>query len=638
MKQTADDDKAQKIFWAVALSIITILAYLPAIQCGFIWDDDVYVTQNTLLTAPDGLWRIWFSTNQPSQYFPLVFTTFRLEYSIWGLNPSGYHLTNILLHAANAILLWILLRRLSIPGAWIASAIFALHPVQVESVAWITERKNVLMMLFFLLSLLTWVRFVEESETRRARQFYVLSLLFYALSLFSKTTACTMPAALILILWLKHIPLKAKRLFQVAPYLLLGLAMGILTVWWELNHQRTGQLELGLNPVNRILLASRALWFYISKLILPLHLCFSYPTWKIDENDPGQYLWFLGCLIMAWSIWRWRDSLGRKAVAAVIFFPAMLFPMLGFFSLYTFRFTYVADHYQYVASIGLIALAVGTGCRLAHQYGKAAKAVGTVATACILVMLGTLTWRQIHIYKDLETLWRDTLEKNPNSFLASNNLGCALLNEGNLYEAEALFRRTIKINPTYSPAYYNLGNLLQQQGKINEAISNYRQATEQQMPNPSDLHINWANALAKNREYEEAEAHLRRAIKIKPTYAPAYYNLGNLLQQQGKLNEAISNYRQALELRMPNPYDVHLNLAIALAQNREYEQALKHLNAALRINPDSPQVYYNWGRILQKQGKLDEAIEKWKKALELNPNLTPARQCLNLALKEQNKK
>lgn len=570
MEQTAGCNKAQKIIFAAALAVMTVLAYLPAARCGFIWDDDAYVTENPLLTESDGLWRTWFSTNQPSQYFPLVYTTFRLEHSIWGLNPHGYHITNILLHAANAILVWILLRRLSVPGAWVAAAVFALHPVHVESVAWITERKNVLMTLFFLLSILKWLQFVEESQTRRAWRFYVLSLLFYALALFSKTTACTMPAALILILWIKHIPLKAKRWLQVAPYLLFGLAMGIFTVWFELTHQTTGRLALGLNPVNRTLLAGRALWFYISKLILPLKLCFSYPAWKIDENDPRQYVWLLGCLIMAWSIWRWRDTLGRKAVAAIIFFPATLFPTLGFFSLYTFRYTYVADHYQYVAGIGLIALAVGAGYRLAHRFGKTGKAVATVAAALLLVVLGTLTWRQTHIYKDLETLWRDTLKKNPDSFLASSNLGVLLLDSGSrLYESEM---------------------------------------------------------------------YLRRAVEIDPACPPAYYNLGNLLKLQGKLDEAISSYRQALKLQMPNPFVVHLNLANALTQNGEYKEAVEHLNEALRIKPDSAEAYHNWGLTLMVQGKIDEAIEKWKKALELNPDLAVARHYLILALKEQNKK
>jgi hypothetical protein len=203
-----------------------------------------------------------------------------------------------------------------------------------------------------------------------------------------------MPVVLILILWMKHIPLKAKRLLQVAPYFLLGLAMGILTIWWEQIHQSTARLSLGLTPLDRLLLASRALWFYVSKLILPLQLCFSYPRWKIDANNPLQYVWLFGCLIIAWSIWQFRNQLGRKAVTAVIFFPVMLFPMLGFFSLYTFQYTYVADHYQYVACIGLIALAVGAVCRWTHQYGKAAKSVAAVAVACILLVLGTLTYLQ----------------------------------------------------------------------------------------------------------------------------------------------------------------------------------------------------------------------------------------------------
>jgi tetratricopeptide (TPR) repeat protein len=568
MEQTADYDKTQKIYLAAALALITIFAYLPAAQCGFIWDDDVYVTKNTLLTAPDGLRRMWFSTNQPSQYFPLVYTTFRLERSIWGLNPHGYHITNILLHAANAVLVWLLLRRLSAPGAWVAAAIFALHPVQVESVAWITERKNVLMTLFFLLSLLKWVQFVEENQARRARWLYLLSLFFYALSLLSKTTACTIPAALVLILWFKHIPLKAKRWLQVAPFLLLGLAMGILTVWMELIHQNTGRLDLGLNPVDRVLLAGRALWFYVSKLILPLNLCFSYPRWKFDAANPGQYVWLLGCLIVAWCIWQWRNNLGRKTAAAIIFFPAMLFPMLGFFSLYTFQYTYVADHYQYVACIGLIALAVGAGLRLTYQFGQMQKNVVVVAAAFLLVSLGTLTWRQTHIYKNLETLWQDTLEKNPNSFLASNNLGILLQDKGNLQQAEALLRRTIEIEPGYSPAYYNLGFLL---------------------------------------------------------------------QQQGKLDEAISSYRNALTRLMPNPYEVHLNLAVALAQNKEYEDAEKHIKEALRIKPYSAQAYFNWGRILKEQGKPGQAIEKWEMALKLNPDFSVAQQFINLTLKEQKK-
>src|SRR5256886_4643479 len=195
------------------LAAVTVLAYRPAWNGGFIWDDDDCVTNNELLTAPDGLRRIWFSLDSPSQYFPLVYSTFRIEHALWGLNPAGYHWTNLLLHVANALLVWRLLARLKIPGAWLAGAIFALHPVQVESVAWITERKNVLMGFFFLLALLAWTAFVDQ-RTKRAWLFYGLALVFYALGLLAKTTACTLPAALLLILWLQKKPINWERILQ----------------------------------------------------------------------------------------------------------------------------------------------------------------------------------------------------------------------------------------------------------------------------------------------------------------------------------------------------------------------------------------------------------------------------------------
>jgi tetratricopeptide (TPR) repeat protein len=586
---------------AAVLIIGCLAAYMPAMRAGFIWDDDAYVTKNSLLTAPDGLRRIWFSTDQPSQYFPLVYTTFRIERSIWGLNPAGYHITNILLHIANAILVWILLRRLIVPGAWLAAAIFALHPVNVESVAWITELKNILMMFFFLLSLLAFIRFIDEEKTQRARLFYVLSLLFLSLSLFSKTTACTMPAAAVLVLRIKRIPLKARRWLQIAPYILLSLAMGILTVWWELTHQNTGRLALGLNPVNRMLLASRALLFYAGKLFLPLNLTFSYPKWTIDETNPISYVWLLVCLAAALCVWRYADSLGRKAVAAIIFFPAMLFPMLGFFSLYTFRYTYVADHYQYLAGIGLITLAVGAGCHLANRFGRLGQNMGLVAAVLILGVLGILTWQQSHIYKDPETLWLDTLKKNPDSYLAHNNLGLLLKDKGKIDGAFSHYYEALRIEPEFAEAHNNLAKLFREQGKL-----------------------------------EEAEAHLRRAIETDPGYSITYFNLGILLQQQGKLDEAINQYQKALQ--GTDLLGAHMNLAVILGQRGKYEEATKQFNEVLRINPDSSAGYYNWGLMLKQQGKIDEAVEKWKKALELNPGLTGAQHNLALALEKKNKK
>jgi protein O-mannosyl-transferase len=579
--------KHRDFILAAGLVMMTVLAYLPATQCGFIWDDDKYVTENPLLTAPDGLWHIWFSKDQPSQYFPMVYTTFRIEHSLWGLNPHGYHINNILLHAANAVLVWFLLKRLSIPCSWVAAAVFALHPVHVESVAWITERKNVLMLFFFLLSLLAWIRFIDPSkETKRNRLFYVLSLLLYLMALFSKTTACTLPVALVLILLVKHIPVNAKRLLQIAPYILLGLAMGILTVWWEQIHQGTSGLEIPLTVIDRILLASRALWFYAGKLIWPVNLAFSYATWTIDATDARQYAWPLLCLIAIAYIWHQRARFGRMGIAAVIFFVAMLFPMLGFFELYTFRYTYVADHYQYASSIGLIALIVAVGYYAAERFGTLGKGVAVSVVILILGTLGALTWQQTYSYKDRETLWRDTLKKNPESAIAHNNLGVVLQDEqGKVDEAIEHYTAAIQIKPDFTEAHNNLGRVMMQQGKL-----------------------------------EEAAKHLNEALRIDSDFPVAYINLGGVLVRQGKLDEAIGHLTEALRVD-PDSAEAHGNLGYILMRQGKLDKAVKHLNKTLRIRPDFAEAHSNLGYTLMRQGKLlDEAVKHFTEAMRIKPD------------------
>src|SRR6476619_3123578 len=355
---------------ALLLVVTTILAYQPAWHGGFIWDDDAYITNNELLTAPDGLRRIWFSLDSPSQYFPLVYTMFRFERAWWGLSPTGYHFVNILLHIANALILWSLLVRLRVPGAWLASAIFALHPVRVESVAWITERKNVLMGFFFLLTLLAWIAFVDE-RTRRQWVFYCLALIFYVLALSAKATACTLPAALFLILWLQKKPITMRRLMQIVPFVVLGIGMGLLAVWWERYHQGTNRAVFAfLSPIERILVASRAIWFYLSKIFWPSDLTFIYPRWNISPADLLDYIWLLAGIAAVVAIYFLRRYFGRSVEVAAAFFVATLSPVLGFIMLFTFRYTFVADHYQYLACIGPIALASAGVVSLSHKFAQ----------------------------------------------------------------------------------------------------------------------------------------------------------------------------------------------------------------------------------------------------------------------------
>jgi protein O-mannosyl-transferase len=608
--------------WFLSLLVVgcTVLAYLPATKCGYIWDDDHYVTGNPLLAMPDGLKRIWFSFDSPSQYFPLTYTVLRAEYALWGLNPAGYHWLNILLHATNALLLWRLLLRLRIPGAWFGAMLWALHPVQVESVAWIAELKNVLMGLFFLLALRFWLECIE-AEGKRCWRFYAASLVCYALALLAKTTACTLPAALLLVVWLKQKAVARLRWLQMGPYVLLGLGMGLLTVWWERHHQGTHGQAFSVGVAERVLIAGRGVWFYLCKLFWPVNLTFSYPRWQASAAEPGSYVWLLAFVAAGAVIFCLRRYTGRGVAVAALFFIATLSPVLGFIMLYTFRYSFVADHYQYLASIGPLTLAAAglsglggirpserhtlpqVGLSRAPHRGKSetvsqheAVSRGRVALLALLPILGILTWQQSGVYHDPETLWRDTLAKNPTSSIAHNNFGEFLVKQGKLKEAVPHYERALQLDPDFPEAHNNLGNALTTQGKPEEAF----------------------------REYE-------RALQLNPLLAEAHNNLGNALAARGKPEEEICEYERALQL---NPFlvEAHNNLGSALAAQGKLDEAIRHYELALQLNPLLAVVHNNLGRALAVQGKLEEAIRHYERALQLKPNYSEARYYLGNAL------
>ena len=587
--------RSRACIFALVLAAVTILVYRPAWSGGFLWDDDAYVTTNELLTAPDGLRRIWFSLDSPSQYFPLVYTMFRFEHALWGLNPTGYHWINLVLHVANALLVWAVLARLKIPGAWLAGAIFALHPVQVESVAWITERKNVLMGFFFLLTLLAWVAFVDE-RTKRPWLFYGLALILYLLALSAKTTACTLPAALFLILWLEDQRISWKRIFQIVPFVVLGLAMGSLAIWWERYHQGTSRAIFAfLNPIERILVASRAVWFYLSKLLWPSKLTFIYPRWDIASTHLLGYVWLLAGLIVCVVIYFLRRYLGRSIEVAAAFFVATLSPVLGFIMLYTFRYTFVADHYQYLACIGPIALVSAGLVNLADTFKKS-RAVILAAALCIVTVLATLAWRQAAMYGNIETLWRTTLARNPGCWMAHNNLGIVLFEKGQLDEAIAHYRRTLQMQPNFWDADYNLGNALLGKGEVDEAILYCEKAVAKE-PNDPDAQVALANALLQKKRIDDAIVHYQKAVAMRPDYFFARYGLGHALLEKGKLSVAIEHCRAALLIRPGNP-DCHTILAVALDESGHSVEAIQHYERALEISPQSVSALNNLAWLL----------------------------------------
>ncbi len=557
---------------------------------GFIWDDDDYVQDNLTLRSLAGLGQIWFQPGATRQYYPLVHTTYWLEYRLWGLDPTGYHVVNVILHALSAVLVWRLLIRLKVPGAWAAAALFALHPVHVESVAWITERKNTLSGAFYLSAAWAYLRY---EETRSSRLYWA-ALLLFAAALLSKTVTCTLPAALLLVLWWKGQTPMRRTAVALAPFFALGVAMSGMTVWMEKHSVGAWGPEWDLSLVERGLIAGRALWFYAAKLLVPLDLTFIYPRWAIDATAVWQYLYPAGALGVGILLWAFRERLGRGPLTGMLFFAGTLTPALGFFNFYPMLYSFVADHFQYLASLGLLALAAAGGQRAWTRLGQ--PAAGPVALALVLAVCGLLTWRQGQVYTDLETLWRDTLQKNAGAWIAHNNLA----------------------------------NILKERGQLDQAIGHYRQALLLE-PGSAQIHLNLADAHRARGESAAALRHYRRALKAEPDRVETYLKLGNALLGQNAVAEAIEHYRQALRLA-PDLALAHSNLGAALAIQRQDAEAIEHYRRALQLKPDFAEAHNNLGRLLALRGQFAAAIDHYRRALQLKPTYRQARANLAEAL------
>src|SRR5262245_51708207 len=604
--------RGRALIFAVVLAAVTIFAYRPAWHGGFLWDDDDYIIKNELLTAPDGWQRIWLSLDSPSQYFPFTYSTFRIEHALWGLNTTGYHWVNLLLHVGNALLVWAVLVRLKVPGAWLAAAIFALHPVQVESVAWITERKNVLMGFFFLLTLLGWIAFDDE-RTRRSWMFYCLALIFYVLALSAKATACTLPAALFLILWLQKKPITIRRLIQILPFVVLGIGMGLLAVWWERYHQGTNRgLFTFLSPTERILVASRAVWFYLSKIFWPSNLTFIYPRWNISPAEFFNYIWLLVGFAACVAIYFSRRYFGRSVEVAAAFFVATLTPVLGFVMLFTFRYTFVADHYQYLACIGPIALASAGIVSLSDKFAQYRAAIVSIALL-IVASLWMLTWRQAGTYADIETLWRTTLARNPECWMAHTNLGLVLLQQARLDDAIAHYRSALQMQPDSWDAEYNLGTALVRKGQVDEAIRHCERAVAMRPTDP-DAQVSLGDALLRKGRTDDAIDHYQKAMMARPDHFLSRYGLCQALLEKGEFDSAIQVCRSALEL-WPSDAACHTALAIALEEKGKPAEAIPHYQKALEVSPQSIPTLANLAWLLATSP--NASLRNGAKAVEL---------------------
>ena len=425
--------------WAVYALIVcaAFIAYLPAMHGGMLWDDTAHVTRLDLRSL-HGLWRIWTDPGATQQYYPLLHSAFWVEHSIWGDSVLYYHLVNVALHALAACLVVKIARRLALPGAWLAGLIFALHPLGVEAVAWISEQKSTLSGAFYLASALAYLRF-DESRKRSA---YLVALAWFAAALLTKTVTATLPGALLVILWWRRGRIEWHRdVRPLLPWFILGVSAGLFTAWVESTLIGASGAEFALTPVQRLLLAGRVIWFYVWKVIWPANLTFFYPRWTIDASAWWQYLFPAGAIAAAAVLWR-VARIHRGPLAGFLIFTGTLFPVLGFLNIYPFRYSYVADHFAYLAILGIVVPLA------------AIRAVRPLFGILLAGALGAMTWQQSAIYRDEETLYRATLERNPGVWLAHNNLANLLLARiGQNPEAMSHLEAALRLRPDFPEAH-----------------------------------------------------------------------------------------------------------------------------------------------------------------------------------------
>jgi len=661
---------------AALIAIAAFLAYFPSINGGFILDDDLLVTSNKLLKAPDGIYRFWFTT-EAVDYWPVTNTTLWIEWRLWGMNPTGYHITNLILHIVESLLIWVILRKLSIPGAFLAALIFALHPVNVESVAWISQRKNVMAMLFFLLSIL-WYLKVEISSPSSPNApsspatgyrvsghssllWYWLSLAAFVLAMLSKGSVAMLPVLLLGIVWWLR-PLTRRDVVRIAPFFLVAVVLVVVNVWFQTHG--TGEEFRTASFVQRLLGAGGVVWFYLYKALLPFDLVFIYPRWDIQTNNPLWWLALLAAVAVTGVLWRYRESWSRPFLFTWGFFCVALVPVMGFTDVGFMKYSLVADRYQHIAIIGVIALAAADWS-IWHQGARGSARL--VVTAVAVVVVGTLTlltWQQCGLYRDPITLYAATLKKYPNCWITHTNLGNALLIVGQRQEAIEQFRQALRIKSDYLEAHNNLGSALLQAGRLQEAIEHYKKALLIK-PNHAKAHYNIGLALYQTGQHQDAIQHFEQALRLDPNYAEAHYNLGNALNAAGQYQQAIEHYQKALRLDpdlfevhnnlgavlilagrpreaiehckqalrfKTNDAETHYNLGIALYQTGQHQEAIQNFQQALRLKPDYAKAHYNLGNALNASGQYQQAIEQYQQTLKLKPDYTDAHNNLGIVL------
>jgi protein O-mannosyl-transferase len=647
----------RELLGAAIVFLAAWCCYYPSLSGGVLWDDDKLLTESSIIKSSDGPRRIWCST-EAVDFWPATNTSLWMEWRLWGMTLAGYRVTNVIIHIAVALLIWTILRRLSILGAYLAAMIFVVHPVNVESVAWIAQRKNTLAMLFFLLSILWYLKGMQQVGTQRvtSRQqatdafprgtvgagkvagdvihpssliphpssCYWLSLAAFALAMLSKGSVAVLPVLLLGIIWWQR-QITRRDVFRVLPFFAIAVLFAGVNIWFQTHG--SGEEFRTAGFLERVLGAAGVIWFYLYKAVLPLDLAFVYPQWDIHA---GRVLWWLpllAALVTTAVLWWYRKKWSRSLLFAWGVFCVSLLPVMGFTDVGYMECSLIADHYQYIAIIGVISLAVAGWSLWRTRMQGSIRWAGGGAGVVVAGALMFLSWQQSRLFSDAILLYQASLEKNRQSYMVHNSLGIALNQAGRPQEAIEHFKRAVDLKPDYLEARDNIGVILNNLGRTQEAIKLFRQVLMLKSDYPKAL-SDLGAVLSASGQAEEAIKYIERALLAKPDYPEAHYNLGIALNQVGKRKEAIEQFRQAL-LQNPDYAEAYNSLGAVLAQAGMLREAADSFRRALHHDPKMFTAENNLGLALCDEGKMDEAIGHYQRALRLKPDYIQAR--INLA-------
>ena len=544
----------------------SMLVYLACVHGDWVWDDYPLIALNPVVQGPYSFLAWWFSPDAPD-YFPLTTTMLWLEWHAFGNATTGYHVVSMLLHAAASILLWRLLAVMRIPGAWLAGLLFAVHPLCVESVAWISELKNTLTQPLFLLAAIHWVRADEQAETDQAftagATQWALALFCFLMAMFAKTSVVMFPVVILLHAWWKRGAVSFRDILRAAPFFLVSLLLGLVTIWFQHGRAIGAEVIPVGGPASRFAIAGMAIPFYLSKILLPIGLLPIYPRWQVDPPHIWQFISWPCLAALAAACWFNRRTWGRQILFAGGFFLIMILPVLGFITISYMRISWVADHFVYLPMISIVALLAAAITTAAKQLTGNARHAATAATATIVLLLAIASFRDAAAWVDEGTLWQQNVRSNPDAWMAYVRLGSWKRRHGNPQGALLDFQVAIRLRPDYGENYNDMANALRDMGRVEEALAAYRESIARS-PLIIESRTNLAEYLAEQGRFAEAAIQYRELVAMVPDHAEFNNKLGVCLYSSGQREEAVTCFERALELH-PGWSDAEQNLAGARA-------------------------------------------------------------------------